>query len=205
MADGTRENIIRAATAEFLARGYEKASLRRIAASAQLTTGAIYRHFSSKADLFDAIVSDATTKLLEWYRIGQEGFYQMPAERQTFEEMARIEKAMSDVFCDYIYDHRDVFLLVLTKSSGTRWEHYLDRFVETEHLSTERFAREAAERGANVRPIEPRLSRSLAKMLLRSFFQPLELGLTREEARTFIMSCVAFFHAGYRALMDPTA
>lgn len=46
--DGTRERLLAAAKDEFLKYGYRGASLRRIAAVAGVTTGAIYGCFGSK-------------------------------------------------------------------------------------------------------------------------------------------------------------
>ena len=56
MTPQTKQRILRAAREEFLRHGYGQASLRRIAAAAHVTTGAVYNHFRSKHGLFDAIV-----------------------------------------------------------------------------------------------------------------------------------------------------
>ena len=49
-SDLTRERILECAKAEFLAKGYRAAQLKSIASAAQVTTGAIYRHFKDKND-----------------------------------------------------------------------------------------------------------------------------------------------------------
>ncbi|ANS76221.1 hypothetical protein AWM70_17895 [Paenibacillus yonginensis] len=51
-----RDAILEAATTEFSQHGYAEASMRRIAKEAGMTTGNIYRYFSGKEELFDAIV-----------------------------------------------------------------------------------------------------------------------------------------------------
>ena len=48
----TRQRLLRCAKAEFLSRGFEHASLRRICGAAGVTTGAVYFFFQNKEDLF---------------------------------------------------------------------------------------------------------------------------------------------------------
>lgn len=50
--DRTRQDLVAAATTVFAARGYDGASVDDVAAAAGYTKGAVYSHFSSKADLF---------------------------------------------------------------------------------------------------------------------------------------------------------
>ena len=51
-----RGALLKSGREEFLAHGFEKASLRAICKKAGLTTGAFYSHFSGKEELFDALV-----------------------------------------------------------------------------------------------------------------------------------------------------
>ena len=46
--------ILDSARREFLARGFEGASLQSICADAGVTTGALYKRYKGKADLFEA-------------------------------------------------------------------------------------------------------------------------------------------------------
>ena len=66
--NGTVTAILEAGKKEFLTYGYEKASLRRIAKEASVTTGAIYGYFPGKKALFDALTSDTAEELLDLYR-----------------------------------------------------------------------------------------------------------------------------------------
>ena len=53
--DRTRQDLLAAATTVFAARGYDGASVDDVAAAAGYTKGAVYSHFSSKAELFLAL------------------------------------------------------------------------------------------------------------------------------------------------------
>ena len=200
-----RGRIVAAAEGEFLEYGFAQASLRRIATEAGVTTGAIYGYFSSKAALFDALVEDPAEQLFQAYVELRRGFGERPAEGRTFTAVADEEEQMVRDAYDFVYAHRSAFLLLLTRSAGTRWERYLDRYVDLECAGAAGYIRDMSVAGIAVTPIEPELFRVLAEMFFRGFFRPLELGLGREEALTFIEDYQRFFHAGYRSLMDPSA
>lgn len=196
-----RERILEAARTEFLEHGFAAASLRAIAAAAGVTTGAIYGYFKGKADLFDALVAPAGDRLYDYYLASERQFYDLPPEDKSFEGMRRFEEETVHWVFDFVYDNRDAFLLIFTRSAGTRWEGYLDRFAEIEIRSTHRYVREMAEQGVEIRDIPDGLLGVIAHMFVRGYFEPLISGLTREEAHAFITDYERFFHAGYRALM----
>lgn len=52
----TRLTLLDAALSEFTQRGYDRATLQGIAKRAGLTRGAVYHHFSSKAEVFTELV-----------------------------------------------------------------------------------------------------------------------------------------------------
>lgn len=62
-AEATREALLLAAEAEFLARGVTAASLEQIAQRAGVTRGAVYWHFKNKLDLFHAVMEQVRMPL----------------------------------------------------------------------------------------------------------------------------------------------
>jgi len=58
-----RRAILDAATAEFAAKGLDKASMRAIAAAAGMTTGAIYTMFDGKEDIYAALLHESLARL----------------------------------------------------------------------------------------------------------------------------------------------
>lgn len=57
------ERIIKSARKEFLKYGYRNASLHKIAANANLTTGALYTRYHGKDDLFNSLIKDVLEKI----------------------------------------------------------------------------------------------------------------------------------------------
>lgn len=58
----TRQDLLDAALSVFSQKGYEATRLEDVAQAAEVTRGAIYHHFGSKADLFMALIEDASTQ-----------------------------------------------------------------------------------------------------------------------------------------------
>lgn len=56
--DATRRALVDAASARFAADGYAATALPAIVADAAVTKGAMYHHFASKAELFEAVLAD---------------------------------------------------------------------------------------------------------------------------------------------------
>lgn len=198
-----REHILACALDEFLEKGFSGASLRAIAARADVTTGAIYGYFSSKADLFDALVAPAADELLRLFRDANDRFYELPVEQQDFDRMCQFSDSVRIDMLDFVYDNREAFFLVYCKSAGTPWEHYLDRFAEIESASTLHYARMLRERGDRVRDVDPGMADMLSKMYFHGCFEIFTKGLAREEARERMDDLARFFQAGYEALIIP--
>lgn len=196
-----RDRIISCAISEFLEKGFAGASLRSIAAAAHVTTGAIYGYFSGKEALFDAIVEPAGNELFARYMAAQKGFYALPVEDQSFARMQNFEAEIIHDLLDFVYDNHDSFVLIFSQSTGTPWEHYLDKFIDVEVESTFRYMREMRERGHAVNDVTLEMARILAGMFLQGYFEPLILGMPRDEAHRFITDLERFFHEGYELLL----
>jgi AcrR family transcriptional regulator len=61
----TRQRLLAAAKKLVIERGYEAATIRDIAAAANLSTGAVFASFSDKADLFNAVILADCDALLD--------------------------------------------------------------------------------------------------------------------------------------------
>ena len=64
MAPETQRRILEAARAEFLAHGYEAASINRIIQAAGINKGSLYYYFEDKADLFVKVLQDAQDEMI---------------------------------------------------------------------------------------------------------------------------------------------
>lgn len=126
----TKEKLLESAKAEFMEKGYTKASLRKICANAGVTTGALYFFFNDKEDLFASIVEKPLRELMEFLQT------HFKEDEQTFSLVEGLKyqnsghDEMATLLIHHLYTHYDVFLLLLTKSQGTHYENSVDEFVD---------------------------------------------------------------------------
>jgi AcrR family transcriptional regulator len=70
----TRQRLLGAARRLFITRGYDAATIRDIAAEADLSTGAVFASFSDKADLFnEVIIADCEALIREMAGVAEAG------------------------------------------------------------------------------------------------------------------------------------
>ena len=124
LKDEIREKILVAALDEFFDRGYKLAAMRSIAANAQIPTSLIYSYYKNKADLFDAILRPV---LYDWERV-------LTADGETENrrlntEIYGLSKAETECLLN-LFDHRKEFIILIDKSSGTKYEREKERFVK---------------------------------------------------------------------------
>lgn len=62
--EATRKAVLRAAQRHFGSFGYNSVTVDQIAADAEVAKGAIYHHFPTKADLFEAVVQAVAAEIL---------------------------------------------------------------------------------------------------------------------------------------------
>lgn len=146
----TREKLIESAKAEFMEKGYNKASLRSICANAGVTTGALYFFFKDKADLYRAIVGGAVDKL---FGIMQTHFDEdenvvADTDADNMDDYIDDHSEIAQVLIHHIYSNYDAAILVLTKSQGSEYENLVDRIVDmTESKSIEMMGKISAKTG----------------------------------------------------------
>lgn len=146
----TKRKLLESAKAEFLEKGYMQASLRNICKNAGVTTGALYFFFQDKEDLFASLVEEPTRQL---YAIVERHY----ADERNHMDEKQTDKDFSDdlkvsrQIIQYLYEQKDAFLLLLTKSQGSRYQGILDYFVDITEKHYQEIIREYACR-AGVEP-----------------------------------------------------
>ena len=69
MTMATRKKIMEAGLVLFAQKGFALTSIKDIAEAAGISTGLIYRHFSSKEDLFNSLIADTIEELNKFIQI----------------------------------------------------------------------------------------------------------------------------------------
>ena len=131
----THRRLLSCIKQEFLQYGYQKASLKNIARNAGITTPGLYRHFPSKAAMFSAMVEPVTAEFLESCDASMEETFQRFSESDFLEHFNEFRTEKNGELISYMYDHYDVFRLLLVCSEGTCYEDFEERMIQIEQKS----------------------------------------------------------------------
>lgn len=127
----THKKIIESGKLNFLNYGFERANLRKICKDAGVTTGAFYRHFEDKEDLFVALVEPLAKELLGFYnKFEEEAFKSI--DRDEFHSLAEINVAGSTETALYLFENKGIFELLIYKAYGTKYDNFIEKLVEFE-------------------------------------------------------------------------
>lgn len=129
----TKERLLESARAEFAEKGYMKASLRKICAGAGVTTGALYFFFKDKEDLFTAIVGQPFDGLKEIMIRHFADERDVLTLHDMSEMKAHIDGGHDEItaaLIHHLYSNYDAFMLLLTKSQGSKFENCVEEIVE---------------------------------------------------------------------------
>ena len=157
--------ILKSAKEEFLKNGFEKASLKIICANADVTTGALYKRYKGKEELFGAVVQptlDDLNVILESKRIENRGHL---TDEDLIQAWDMDEESMLWWF-DFLYQRKDGFMLLLSCSEGTKYSCFDHDWVEVMTKSTYQYYLELVNRGIS----HVKLSEKELHVLLSAFW-----------------------------------
>ncbi|MBR4224544.1 MAG: TetR/AcrR family transcriptional regulator, partial [Oscillospiraceae bacterium] len=124
----SRDKLIACAKQEFTEKGFAKASLRKIASDAGLTTGAVYFFFKDKNGLFGAVVDET---LKGFMTIIREHFAEETTEDlKSYVHVKGDHDDLAKRIVGYLYDNYDVMMLLFDKAHGSEYENAVDTVID---------------------------------------------------------------------------
>lgn len=196
----TLYRIHEAAKAEFMEKGYEKASLRNIVRSLGMTTGAFYGYYKSKEELFEAIVGKHYDYFLSIFKAAQEDFAALPYNEQP-EVMGQFSGRCMYEMLYYSYGHLEEFKLILNRSEGTRFSGLIEEMVRIEEEGTDRYISVLKELGRPVPDIDKRLEHILITGMFSTFLELIVHEMPLNEAEAYLKQMREFYTAGWMRIM----
>lgn len=188
--------ILAAAREEFMEYGFEKASMRRLGERVGMTAAGLYRHCKDKEDLFGELVAPAIDRMYVWM------------EAHIARNMTASDNGTVDIFKDsevdmmreIIYPNMEEYRLLLTKAQGTRYENFLQDFVDIHQKKMIYYFPIIREKGIPVRDIDEKELRMLLSAYTTALFEPVYQGYTYEEALRCLDTVEMFFLPGWKIL-----
>ena len=192
-------DLLQAGKQEFLEKGFQGASMRGIAARMGVTTGALYRYYTDKESLFDALVEEPAGGLEKRYREIQQQFAQETVEKQL-QSLPEVSDTGHAWMVEYIYDHYDAFKLIVCCSNGTKYEHSLDILTDIEVNASLCLIERMQEQSRTV-AIDEELIHMVASSMFNGMFETVRHDMPREKAVAYMNSLREFYSAGWFKLL----
>lgn len=192
-------DLLEAGKKVFLEMGFQNASLRKIAALLGVTTGAIYRYYTDKEALFDAIVSEPAEALVNRYRASQQNYAAKPLDEQMGGISGVSEENMW--MMEHIYKYFDEFKLIVCRSAGTSYEHYIDILVEIEANSAMQLSEKMQAAGHKMPLLNDELAHMISSGLFNCIFETVRHDMPKDKAFAYIESYQLFYTAGWMKIL----
>jgi len=199
--EGRSDKLLECAKAEFLEMGFQEASLRVIAAKADTSTGAIYTRFQDKEGLFHALVDDTVSRLLDWFEKGQQAFADQPSETQE-KDVFTYKPDLWEELVNYIYDHWDVFRLLVRCADNSCYDNMLNRMIDIEVNYTYKFLESTGNQALANGALTPMLVHMLSNAFYSGLFETVRHQMSKEDALTYVRQLRRFFVCGWADLLD---
>ena len=163
--------ILDSARTEFLTSGFEIASLKTICEGAGVTTGALYKRYKGKEDLFCAVVEQTVEGL---YEVAHARGDKDPAAMSDQELIKAWDMDGADMmwWFRFLYDRRNDFYLLLACSQGTRYANFPHDWVELLTKATSAYLAEAQRRGLCRNDVEPAELHILLSAFWTTIYEP---------------------------------
>lgn len=194
------EKIIAAAIIEFMEYGFENASMRRIASEVGLTVGALYRHFPNKEEMFAALVEPTINDLMTKYREFCEQGYEV-MKCGDVQQLWNESESEAKWFMSFIYDHFDVFKLLICRSQGTRFESFVHDMALLEERSTLDYFERMKQYNMTVNVLSQQEFHMLVTANVSALFEAVIHDFGRAEAMHYAETLDAFFSAGWKKIL----
>lgn len=120
--------LLKSAREEFMEHGFLKADLKTICDNAGVTTGAVYKRYKGKEELFCAVVEHASEILDEFIESRTGIDFSKMSDDDIKSSWVMSEKYILEMF-RLLWDIREDLVLLLDKSAGTSYENYGHEFA----------------------------------------------------------------------------
>lgn len=101
-----RRRLVQTAATLFIEQGYRATTTKQICERAQTTERTLFRHFTSKAGLFEAVVVDPFAEFVDRWLAS---FGQLPSDRALDQQIYTFVEAL----VDFLYENRELLRLLM--------------------------------------------------------------------------------------------
>lgn len=182
-----RDNLIEAGKKEFLARGYEKASLRKISKAANVSTGAIYFFFQNKEEFFKSIVGE-TARCLK-------ALILKLTEAEINGEKTSAESEREVI--EFIYENKEEAAILLKRAENSPYEGFKAELCALLEKGYLRFYENYGGRKEDAD-----IAKIIAKMRIQGHIELIDGGYDLDTALKYSRMLATYGDSGFLGLME---
>lgn len=158
----SKDTILSVAMEEFSLKGYKAANITHIAEKAEMTTGAIYHHFGSKANLYHIIRNEMEQRILDRME-GASSLFDQPEQQYEAALISGLDFALKLNLCKLLSDE-------LPNSKQNKIESFF-REINQDRIAGLEYVVYSAWRSILIGISEGMLSHEQGKNLIRWMFK----------------------------------
>lgn len=201
MIEGVTENILKCAKEEFLANGYENASLRNIAEKAGTTKSSLLYRYSDKEALYHSIVQPVADGFCELLQKTLAGFEALEPEEQKAQINSYSNGKFSKLM-DFVFAHLDEFKIMLLSGETNCYQEFMHRVVAIDIQTTLQYIGKTGNDAISSGRLTMELAHLLSSAFYTGLFETVIHDMTKEDAKKHIQSMSWFFNAGWKTIFE---
>ncbi|MDY0096511.1 MAG: TetR/AcrR family transcriptional regulator [Candidatus Vecturithrix sp.] len=192
--------LVRAAREEFLAKGFNDASIRTITQNAGVARSNLYNYFANKDALFTAVVHPTIVEI----RQGIKFVWDIMICNE--ECIPSLEKEMTEgwIMVEFIDIHREDLALILLKSAGSSVEQFREELQEEyQKMHSWYFNYVKAQFPDRMKnTVSPFFIHALSAWMLHFVTEVISHGIPRDEMLGYMEECVLFYYYGQLGILE---
>ena len=195
----SHEKVKKAVKEEFLEKGYEDASIRSIGARAGMTSAGLYRHYADKEAMFNAMVEPLIESIKEWTRDHASRKYDLL--ESSLSDGKLFGENFVDMVKEVILPRRDEFILLISRSAGTKYENFVHDYVEDNQKAFLEAIRYLKRKGYQTSEIGEEELHMLLSAYLTACFEPIIHDYDDAKVIKYLNTVQEFFMPGWLKIM----
>ena len=195
----SHEKVNKAIKEEFLEKGYEDASIRSIGARAGMTSAGLYRHYADKEAMFNAMVEPLIDSIESWTRNHRESKFSIISEGVPEDDL--FGETFIDLIREVILPRRDEFILLMSRSNGTKYENFIHDFVVSNQKEFLKAIRYLKKKGYPAKELDEEVLHMLLSAYITACFEPIIHNYNDEKIEKYLDTVREFFMPGWLKIM----
>jgi AcrR family transcriptional regulator len=195
----SHEKVKKAIKEEFLEKGFEDASIRSIGARAGMTSAGLYRHYADKEAMFNAMVEPLIDSIKSWTARHTDKKHSLVDDGVPNEEL--FDETFVDMIKEVILPRRDEFILLMSRSNGTKYENFIHDYVEGNQKEFLDAIKYLKEKGYPAIELSEEELHMLLSAYLTACFEPIIHDYDDVKVEKYLNTVQEFFMPGWLKIM----